>query len=336
MDKQMPANDGYLVLIIGCGELGSRHLQAVASMPEVGKIEVVDSRAEALELGRRRVDELPHEPSPDKFRWLTSLADATKNGDLCIVATQAVGRCQLVKDAAQSCGYSTFLIEKIVSQSVTEIEDLVQFSEDHSLSVWVNCQSRAYPIHQRAKRLLGVDEPVIFSVSGGNHGLSNNGIHHADLFEFYDESECIESAGSDIHPVLHPSKRGEGLYDLSGTLHGRSKKGSTFVVSYAAEHQEWEHLSIGNSHHRFFIDHLAETVFESDSESGWQWRKSLFQGSTLVSETTKEFAADILANSECVLPRLRESLVAHRFILDELKPHFSRLLGKDLDRCPVT
>lgn len=332
----MAGQDGYRVLIVGCGQLGSRHLQAVASMPEIGMIEVVDSRPDALDLGRERLSELPEVFLTDKVRWLSSMDEATKQGDLCIVATQAVGRCELVKQAAQFCDYSSFLVEKIVSQSVTEIESLIEFAEDQNLGIWVNCQSRAYPIHQKAKKLLGSDEPVMFSVMGGNHGLANNGIHHADLFAFYDETNEITGAGSDIHPVLHDSKRGDGLFDLSGSLHGRTEKGSSFAVSYAAGHQAWEHLSIGNSHHRFFVDHLSETIMESDSESGWQWRQTQFKGSTRVSETTKDIAKSIIVKGESALPTLKESLVAHRYILDELLPHFSRLIGKDLDRCPVT
>ena len=50
---------GYRVLIVGCGEIGSRHLQAVASLPQVSEIEVVDPRPEALELGRERPQTIP-------------------------------------------------------------------------------------------------------------------------------------------------------------------------------------------------------------------------------------------------------------------------------------
>ncbi len=56
----------------------------------------------------------------------------------------------------------------------------------------------------------------------------------------------------------------------------------------------------------------------------------------MVSQMTKAFVTDILKNSRCQLPTLEECWPAHRFILGALQPHFSRLLGKDLDYCPVT
>ena len=47
-----------VLLLIGCGELGSRHLQALASLPSDIQsniqIEVLDSRPEALDIGRQK------------------------------------------------------------------------------------------------------------------------------------------------------------------------------------------------------------------------------------------------------------------------------------------
>ena len=75
---------------------------------------------------------------------------------------------------------------------------------------------------------------------------------------------------------------------------------------------------------------------ESDAASGWAWRPAPFEGNLLVSEMTKIFATDILVSGRCELPTLEESLVAHRFVLGELQPHFSRLLEQEVERCPVT
>ncbi len=66
----------FRVLIVGCGQLGSRHLQAVASLTSAYCIEVVDPRPEALQLGRDRLHELGVDRLPE-VRWLQSLDDAT-------------------------------------------------------------------------------------------------------------------------------------------------------------------------------------------------------------------------------------------------------------------
>ena len=321
---------------MGCGQLGSRHLQALASLPILDEIEVVDPRPEALALGQRRLEELSDRQPGIRLRWLSSLDDATRQGALCVVATQAKPRCQIVQYVARQLGYSAFLLEKVVGQSVQEIEELAGFARGRGVSAWVNCKTRAYPIHQRAKARLDAREPILLSTTGGNHGLANNGIHVADLFAFYDEAGRIELAGSSIDEILHPSKRAADVFDLSGTLCGRTDKGSRVVLTYAGDHLLSEQIVLASRRYRLVVDQLQRWAMESDEASGWAWRAVPFEGDLTVSAMTRRFAADILTRGSCELPTLEESLVAHRFILMALQPHFNRLLDQALAACPVT
>lgn len=324
------------VLIVGCGNLGRRHLQAVASLPQVKKIEIVDSNTGALELGRRLLEDDPvclPSPSP---RWITSLDAVTLGGDICIVATQAKGRARLIKKIAGTLKYRNFLIEKIASQSTSEYEDLIQFAKAHSLKIWVNCKTRAYPVHQYIKSQLNGEEPILFNSMAGNHGLANNGTHAADLFAFYDNAQKIERVSAVVDPVLHPSKRGKEIFDLSGTLVGKTEKGSVFTLSYAGHHASFDHFVIVTKSHRWIIDHFLRWAVESRGEKGGDWKPIPFEGNLMVSQMTKIFAGEILEKGNCLLPTLEECWPAHRFILESLQPHFNKLLGKNLNYCPVT
>lgn len=322
------------ILIVGCGQLGSRHLQAVASLPQVREIEVVDPRPEALQLGRERLAETPERCPATQVRWLSSLEGASRGGALCIVATQAQGRAQLVRQAADTRGYTRFLLEKLVAPSIAECEELADESRARGLSVWVNCQTRAYPFHQRVKAKLDPGEPMVLSVVGGNLGLATNGIHNVDLFVFYDGASRIDSAGSSIDPMLHKTSRGQ--WDLSGTLQASTEKGSRFTLTYAGDHRLSEQLSIGSRRYRCVVDHTQRWAVESDAASGWAWRPVPFEDEILVSRMTRTFASEILAAGRCELPTLEESLVSHRFLLGELQPHFSRLMERELACLPVT
>lgn len=337
MDGRQQTKKGtYRVLIVGCGQLGSRHLQAVASLADVREIEVVDPSPESLKLGHERLAEVPDRQSTTSLRWLRSLEEASKGGDLCIIATQADVRCQLLYQVVQGLGYSSFLLEKLVAQSVSDYESLLAYSKEKGLSIWVNCKTRAYPFHKRLKAILEPSEPILLTDVGGNHGLASNGVHAADLFAFYDETNWIEGAGSLIDPILHSSKRGGGMFDLSGTLHGCTSKGSHLIISFASDHSAPDYLSIFSRRYRCIVDHFDRWAWESDSASGWQWRPVSYEGNLLVSDMTKSFAAEILSNGTCGLPTLAGSFPAHRFVLGELQPHFNRLLGAELGHCLVT
>jgi predicted dehydrogenase len=324
------------VLLVGCGELGSRHLQAVATLPEVAEIEVVDPRPEALAAAAARLQEVADRAPTTVVRWYTALDEAGNGGDLCIVATQAAGRCQLVQDIVQQLGYRRFLLEKIVGQSIREIEELLDFGRVWGLEVWVNLKTRAYPIHEHVRRRLGEGEPLLFNAVGGNHGLANNGVHTADLFVFYDGARRIDVGGAAIDPVLHPSKRGKNLFDLSGTLQGVTERGSHFTLSYARDHAQSEVISVGTRRYRCIVDHFHRWAVESDRTTGGSWRSVPFEGNLLVSHMTRAFARDILAAGGCRLPTLEESLPAHRFILGALQPAFRRLLEREVELAPVT
>lgn len=323
------------VLIVGCGQLGSRHLQAVARVAAVREIDIVDSRPEALEIGKQRLAEVRHAGTPN-CRWLASLSEAASVGDLCIVATQAAGRAALITRIASETSYRSFLVEKVVTQSTEEYESLLAFARESSLSIWINCKTRAYPFHKRVKSLLVPGEPIAFSAVGGNHGLANNGIHAADLFNFYDGSDHIESAGSTIDPVVLPSKRGADVFDLSGTLNGITAKGGRFALTFQHQHTAPDHISILSPSYRCIVDHISRWAWEGDAANGWSWRPVPFEGDLTVSNMTRQFADDLLATGRCELPTLEECYPAHRFVLNELQPHFRRLLGGRFAGCPVT
>ncbi len=324
-----------VVLIVGCGQLGSRHLQAVASLSEVSAIHVVDPNAASLVVGQQRIKEIPDLNPNIKFSWHTSLDGAAPRGDLCIVATQSKGRPQLIKQIVERLAYRHFLVEKVVSQSLQGYEDLMAFCQQRDIAVWVNCKIRTYAIHQYIKSKLKADEPLFFSRVGGNFGLGNNGIHAVDLFAFYADAKTIKPVGSSIDPVLHPSKRGGDLFDLSGCLYGRSEKGDDLVLSLARGHESPDCLTIVSPSGRFFMDHIQKVAMESYPSSNWQWQPITIDENWMVSHMTKSFARDILNNKQCALPTLQQCWPAHQFILSVLQPHFEQLLGIK-DHCPIT
>lgn len=324
------------ILMVGCGELGSRHLQALGALGDVAQIDVVDKSAASLEKGKGRLKETPGLNLKIRFNWLADFKKAGKEGDLCVVATQAPGRPLLIKEIANDLGYKNFLIEKIVSQSVEEYKDLMEFARSKKLSIWVNCKTRAYKIHQYIKSKLEPKEPILFSAIGGNHGLGNNGIHEVDLFVFHDESKTLHSAGSHADSVLHTSKRGADIFDLSGTLCGYSDKGSQFTISFAGGHMASDHISIVTPRCRFIVDHLQKFAMESFADANWQWRPVPLDENIMVSHMTKAFASDILQSGRCRLPTLEECFPAHEFILKELLGHFNRLRHTKDNVCPIT
>ncbi|MBD3271936.1 MAG: hypothetical protein GF384_05310 [Elusimicrobia bacterium] len=324
------------ILVVGCGQLGSRHLQAVASLQEVSDIFVLDTNPSSLELGKKRISEISDINRAVAFHWFDTIDDTIPKGDLCIVATQARDRCRLITRIADTLGYQNFFIEKIVSQSVADYEKLLTYAKNKNLTIWVNCKTRAYGIHTYIKSKLDPSEPIVFSDMGGNHGLANNGIHAADLFIFYDGSKEIKSSGSKIDSVLMPSKRGKEIYDLGGSLYGYTDKGSIFMLSFSSTNTSPDHISIISKKSRFIVDHFQKFAFESYADQQWEWKKIPIVENWTVSHMSKRFVTDMLIRGTCSLPTLEECYPAHLFILKQLLPHFNSMLNRQDTLCPVT
>ncbi|MFA5844093.1 MAG: Gfo/Idh/MocA family oxidoreductase [Coriobacteriia bacterium] len=328
---------GYKVLLVGCGQLGTRHLQAVAQLPDIAEVHVIDSSEASLELGRTRLAEVGGAATPGvEYHWHASPDESAAEPDLCIVATQSAGRGELVMRLADSLGAQTFLIEKVVTRSVREYEELMSFADSKQLSVWVNCKTRTYGIHKHIKSLLPSGQPLFLSDVGGNHGLGNNGVHAADLFSFYTGGERIHVKGGRVDEMLHPSKRGGDVFDLSGTLLGATDGGSDFCLSFAGSNTAPDVVTIAAPGARFVVDHFGKSAWASLESEGWTWTQVPIDEDWTVSHMTKAFASDILHGKKCELPTLKETFPAHEFVLTALLPHFNRLLGKDDDVCPIT
>ena len=324
------------VLLVGCGQLGSRHLQAIASLGDIARIDVFDTDPAGLVLGQARLKEVVDANPAVGVRWFTQLDRTAKDVDLCVVATQAKGRGRLIKDIVAHTGCRKFFIEKIVAQSMREYDDLMIFCAKSGVRVWVNCKARAYGAHQYVRSCLDPDKPLTMSVLAGNFGLANSGIHEADLFVFYDKAKGIELLSADIDEGLLPSKRGSDLWDLSGCLRGRSARGSRLHIVFDPSHMHLEWVVVGDDKSRFLVDYAGQVVCESRLENQWRMVVKDFKEDWRVSAMTRNFVRQLLAGEACVLPTLAEAAIAHRFILSSLQPYFNRLLKTELNCCPVT
>jgi len=286
-------------------------------------------------MGQERLAEVGSTGTSPSVRWWSSVDEASPGGDLCIVATQAAARCPVVREVVEELGYRAYLLEKWVAQSLRDYETLMNFADTMDLSVWVNLKTRAHASHKRAKTRLSPGEPIVLTVVGGNQGLANNGIHAADLFLFYDGSDRIDPVATWIDPVLHSSKRGPDVFDLSGTILGCSPRGSRLFLSFAGDHNAPGYFTVTSRRYRAVIDDMSKLLCESETGADWAWNQVPFEDNLMVSYMTRAIAAGILTTGRSELPTLAQAFPAHRFLFETLGPHFRKLLGTDSDCCPV-
>ena len=86
------------VLLVGAGQLGSRHLQAMASCKTNIDVSVVDPSMDALRTAQERLQEVKLSSSIGKISFLQRISDVESDIDCCIIATNAQQRLTVLKE----------------------------------------------------------------------------------------------------------------------------------------------------------------------------------------------------------------------------------------------
>jgi len=105
------------VALIGTGQLGSRHLQALSKIDIPFELQVVDPSEDSLRVARERYLEIPENHNIYSIDFLTEIDGLNANLDLCIIATNADVRFKVFQALVSNKKVSYIVFEKIVFQS---------------------------------------------------------------------------------------------------------------------------------------------------------------------------------------------------------------------------
>jgi predicted dehydrogenase len=321
------------ILLVGCGELGSRFLQASLQVNGVNQIDVLELSDQAVEVAKYRMNQIQFYQEAIKVKWNKSFNSVGQGADLCIIATQADGREHIFNEVF-NLGIKHILTEKIVTQSLPAFNEILSKVEKLGVNVWVNCKTRDYPVWQYIKTKIDPEGELLYHSIGGNHGLCTNGLHTLDLFSFISESTELIDTNSQIDPVLHTTKRNK--YDLSGAFHLTGAGKSKCIIDYSGSGSSSVLEVVATQQYRWVLDHATRQAFESSQENKWKLEPIPFEGDLSVSNMSIKFISDILKKNQCGLPTLKQTYAAHEFLFSVTLPVFNKLLGKHDSICPIT
>lgn len=321
----------YKIILLGAGQLGSRHLQGLAKLDLKAEIWVVDPYEASLETALGRYNEVGPLVSARFFKSLdeTGISEA----DLVVVATNADIRPVALDELLRKVSVRHLLLEKVAFQSVEIFKKNIKQLEDCNIKTWVNCPRRLYPLYLQLKSELNGVEELNMEVSGTDWGMGCSTIHFVDLFAFLTSDPDMSVTGHSLDKKLHTSKR-PGFYELTGAIEFSNSRGKLRIVSEDKEGISLQ-ITITTPDVKIVINELAREYSLTSREAEPGSVKSSFLVPYQSSLTT-EVAKDILNKGKCGLTEVHESLMHHEIILPVYTDHFSQLLGRKLDFCPIT
>ena len=169
--------------LVGAGNIGSRHLQSLANLGQEWNIVVVEPDPKSMATAQLRYEEVVEKgsPTPD---YCNSLEGLPATLDICILATLASRRLDLVQKilAHSKCRY--MILEKVAFQSPADFVAAEELFAEHGVDVWVNCPRRLWPVFKELKKSLAGSERIECHFSRSHFAMTCNAVHLIDVFQF--------------------------------------------------------------------------------------------------------------------------------------------------------
>jgi len=316
------------ITLIGCGNIGKRHLQAISKLPFTILLDIVEPNLSAQKIA---TTELSKNIQGITINWHQNISEIKNKSDLAIVATQAPERSLIIKKLLE-LGNKKLLIEKIVCQSEEEYKEIQKNVEKFQAKIWVNCMRRYSLAYQKIKDIFESDPQVNMVITGGKIGLGSNSIHMIDLFSWFNNNNSqIKLNGDLLEKQISESKRGKEFIEFSGIITGKINQAKITILDLDIEKTPVI-IDIIGKNNRVIVDETNEkiTVLKGKLDPKI---KFLFAH---VSNTTTDIILDIFEKDHCLLPSLEDLFYPHLELFNIFNKHLVKILKKEIKICPIT
>lgn len=321
------------VALIGSGELGSRHLQALAKIDLPVEIQVVDPSHEALKIAKERFDQISPNLNVRRISFFNSLDDLHSEIDYCIVATNSDVRARVTKELLLKKAVQCLILEKILFQTEDDYEAIGKLIEKYKVKTWVNCPRRIWPVYKGIHDYLKGVHLFEINISGSDWGLASNSIHMIDLIGYLAGATDYNINGDLLDSGFIESKR-KGFIEFTGTLAGSFNATPYFSISSYKDGKVPLMIQLISEKYVYMISESLGRGWIFREDKGWSCEEFSFE-TPYQSQLTHRLIRQIIDTGASDLPSFEESAKLHIPILNCFISFLIRE-GKGGDRCPIT
>lgn len=323
------------ILLVGAGELGSRHLQSLIKDGLNGakrNIYVYDPAQQSLDISAKRAAQVSCADTVSLY-YSCELNFDVETFDLVVVATNATVRLMVIEAVLSRYQVHYFLLEKVLFQQATEFEQAKELISAHCKGAWVNCGRRMFAVYQQIYQLVLNTTSLQMQVQGYNWGMACNGIHFIDLWSHFCQSLDYTVDHTGLLKNIIESKR-KGFYEIEGELRCQATDHRLSLQCQVDESTApGVVLTIETDNHHIIVNESQrEWVVTDKSSNDSQTGMIDFP---YQSDVTGKVASHILSDGTCGLTSFSESCRLHLPFLDALTAHFNDN-GLVTTNCPIT
>jgi predicted dehydrogenase len=319
-------------LIVGAGQLGSRHLQGLVKYSGQLEIYVLDPSIDSLKIAQEREKEITHK---HKIIYTQSWEILPDFFDIVIVATNANIRESVINKLLENHKVRFLILEKVLFQELDAYQRVQDLFVRRNVITYVNHPRRIFESYINIKANLNSNNQSIYSVVGGKWGLGCNALHFLDLFVFLSGKKLQDINVSLIEDELLESSR-KGFVEFTGTLTGHLTDGSFFSITSLKGESSAISVTIFNNEQRFIIQEGGTPqIYELEKKNLFSCKNDVFKVQ-YQSELTSNITVGLLNNDFCSLPRYDEVRHTHELFLTTMLEKYNKITGLQATILPIT
>lgn len=312
----------YNVWIIGAGQIGSRHLQALKTVKFHLAITVVDPSPKSLKITEERYTSVPAGKFVHKINYLLKIPQKSAPIDLAIIATRSDVRSKIIVELLGSARVKYLVLEKILFNKKNDYDLIDKLLSRKKVKAWINIPLRMMEPYRNIQKYFK-NKRFTYIVTGSKFGLVTNAIHYFDHVSFISGSSEYKISTENLDPVPIPSKR-NGFLELNGTITAKLKNGSHVSITCHPGGNAPVVVEIHSENARYIGRESEKKAWLARSENNWHW-KELEAPIPPQSQLTTTMAESILKNGKCHLSTYKETQKIHLQMLEPLL----KFLNKD-------
>ncbi len=321
------------VYIIGAGNIGSRHLQALKAVTLPLNIFVIDPSSDSLTTAQSRFESMPEGSVQHRVSYSQSLPEQRDIADVLIVATSSAQRREVLERALAVLDTKYLILEKLLFQNPHDYDEIGQLLQSKNIPTWVNCPMRMMPFYKGIQDSLR-DGPFDFRVRATGLGLVTTVIHYLDCMAWLSGSTDFQVDTSQLDTQPIPSKR-NGYLELTGILSVVFANGSNGLFTFFPGDVKPHIITIRNQDNHYVIQEVVQKATRAQGQNDWQYvpiEITIPYQSTL----TTGLVENLLTAGMCELPSYAESAKIHTTFLEPLRSFLNQHSEMEYAHYPFT
>jgi predicted dehydrogenase len=317
--------------VIGSGNLGRRHLEALLKLGQPLNVSVTDTAPSSLRLAEE-VNCLHNAEKKHSFAICENLHMLPDDLDFVVVATNSANRREITETLLKQKNVKHLLLEKVLFQKSDDYDAVDSLLKNSKTKVWVNCNMQTVPIYASVKEQLNKSKEFHFSVMGGQWNLGCSAIHYLSLIAYLcGTSDGFFIDGSRLDDGYINSKR-EGFIEFGGTLSGNAPGCSSFSITCNNNWYSPIVVTVQN-------ENISVTLYEngymyfSSRENNWEVEETKIRF-PYQSEITGLLFSELTETGTCGLPTYADSAKLHKELIKTFLAHLNKY--EETDICKIT